>query len=448
MMKRSPIIFSLMLLGALFVLTSCGSVVLPDMGETLVSDIQETGTASPTPAEEEIIITPTPQPTATPGVIDRSVAEISAETGLDRQVYLGLTGEDWINLGISVLIFIIGTLLLSRIVHFVLRLIVRSTPSKRDDEFIAAIRRHINILISVLVVNFATDRLAFIPVFWKETLRQIYFTILIIVIAAILWKLIDLYFNWHRAKVAPEGQVDHGASLRYLFRRFLRALVVIAAFTVILSNYGINITFILAVVAAVAIALLFAGQDMLSDMIYGFILLFDQPFGVGDRIEIKELSTWGNVVEIGMRTTSVLTRDNRLVIYPNSIIGRSQVINYSLPDALLRAQIEFEMAYGEDPEQVEAVIVDAVSKVDGVAENKPVDVLLMKVSKNGLTFRLRWWLQNYQDGRYAADKVLRAVYAAMLQTGIELSLNAYDINIFMDSTDIQPDSTSGAKSEE
>ena len=81
---------------------------------------------------------------------------------------------------------------------------------------------------------------------------------------------------------------------------------------------------------------------------------------------------------------------------------------------------------------VETVIVEAVRSVDGVVQDRPVDVLLMKVSKSGLTFRLRWWLESYQEGRYAPDKVLRAVYAAMLETGIELSLDAYDINLIME----------------
>ena len=397
-----------------------------------MEESQQTVTPSPAPTDEEIIITPTPKLTATPSLIDQSVAEISAETGLNRQVFLGLTGEDWINLGISALIFIFGTLILSRIVHYVLGIIFRSTPSKRDNEFFIAIRRQIDLLISLLVLEYATNRLAFIPIFLKETLDQIYFAVAILAIAAIFWKLIDLSVIWHRAKDVPEGQVDHSASLRYLFIRFLRALVVITAVTVVLNNYGVNITFFLAVLIAVAVALLIAGQDMLSDMIYGFILLFDQPFEVGDRIEIKELSTWGDVVEIGVRSTRVRTRDNRLVIYPNSIIGRSQVINYSKPDLQFRAQIEIDVAYGEDPTRVEAVIVEAVRKVKGVTEDEPVDVLLKKISKSGLTFRLRWWMQDYQDGRYSADKVLRAVYAAMLQTGIEMSLDAYDLNIFME----------------
>ena len=408
-------------------LTSCVSIGLSALEES-----QEFDTPPFTPTEEAVIITPTPKLTATPSLIDQSIAQISAETGLNRQVFLGLTGEDWINLGISTLIFFFGTLILSRIVHLVLRIIVRSTPGKRDNEFYIPIRRHIDLLISLLVLKYATDRLAFIPVFLKETLNQIYFAIVIFAIAAIFWKLIDLSFIWYRGQEVPEGQVDHSASQRYLFHRILRALVVVVAVTVVLSNYGVNITFILAALIAVVVALLIAGQDMLSDMIYGFILLFDQAFEVGDRIEIKELSTWGNVVEISVRSTKVRTRDNRQVIYPNSIIGRSQVINYSKPDSQFRVQIEINVAYGENPARIEAVIVDAVRGVDGIAPAKPVDVLLKEISKSGLTFRLRWWLQDYQEGRYSADKVLRAVYAAMLQTGIEMSLDAYDLNIYME----------------
>ena len=431
-MKRLLSMLSLLILGCAVLLSACQTATLQDVVDSIPTETPQPNTRTAVSTEDEIIITPTPQPTATPGAIARSVADVSASTGLNQQVFLGLTGEDWINLGISVLIFFVGSLVISRIVRFLLGLVVRSIPGKRDDEFLAAIRGQINLLISLFVLKYATDRLSFISVFWKETLNQIFFATAILAIAVILWKLIDLSFIWHRVKAVPEGQVDHIASLRYLFRRFLRGLVVIFAVTLILSNYGINITIIWAVLGGFAIALLIAGQDMLSDMIYGFILLFDQPFGVGDRIEIKELNTWGDVVEIGMRTTRVRTRDNRLVVYPNSIIGRSQVINHSMPDAQFRTQVDLEVAYGQDPEQIESVIVKAVRSVEGVAPEKPVDVLVKGITKKTLTFRLRWWLQDYREGRYAVDKVLRAVYAAMNQAGIETSLDAYDLHIFME----------------
>ena len=53
--------------------------------------------------------------------------------------------------------------------------------------------------------------------------------------------------------------------------------------------------------------------------------LADRPFRVGDRIEIQGVGTWGDVVEIGLRTTEIRTRDNRMVIVPNSLIGKNQV---------------------------------------------------------------------------------------------------------------------------
>ena len=437
MMKPSRLISSLIILSLVVLLSACQAVSLQDLVDTIPAETPRLNSLTPVSTAEDFIITPTPQPTATPGIIAQSVTDLSVETGLDRQILLGFTGEDWINLGISALIFIFGSLIVSRIVQFVLGKIVRSTPGKRDDEFFAAIRRQIELLISVLVLNYATNRLAFISVFWKETLNQILFAILIITMAAILWKLVDLYLIWHRAKAVPQGQVDHDASLRYLFRRFLRALLVVSAVTLILSNFGINITFILAVLGAVVVALLIAGQDMLTDMIYGFILLFDKPFGVGDRIEIKELNTWGDVVEIGIRTTRVRTRDNRLVVYPNSSIGHSQVINYSQPDAQIRVQIDLNVAYGEEPARIETVIVEAVREVEGVATDKPVDVLLKNVSKSGLTFQVRWWLQDYQTDRYLVDKVLRAVYAAILKSDIAMSLDSYDLNLFMQASEAQ-----------
>jgi small conductance mechanosensitive channel len=63
-----------------------------------------------------------------------------------------------------------------------------------------------------------------------------------------------------------------------------------------------------------------AARDTIEDMIAGLIILIDQPFRVGDRIEIAGLGTWGDVTTIGMRTTSIRTRDNHMVIVPNSSI--------------------------------------------------------------------------------------------------------------------------------
>jgi len=220
------------------------------------------------------------------------------------------------------------------------------------------------------------------------------------------------------------------------------------AVTLVLTSFGVNVTILLVVLVIGVIAQFLADQDTLTDMVYGFILLFDQPFRVGDRIEIQEISTWGDIVAVGARTTRIRTRDNRIVIMPNSIIGKNQVINYSYPDPHYRVQTEIDIEYGYDPEHVSQVIIEAVPRAEGVLKGKNVDTLLMKIGKGGLKFRVRWWIDTYSDANYVFDRVHRALYSAFEEAGIEMSLDAYDLNLFMQSRDIQPDSIPESTPEE
>ncbi|MGB7096431.1 MAG: mechanosensitive ion channel family protein [Anaerolineales bacterium] len=383
------------------------------------------------PQTNEIISTPIPDLTPTPSAFQNAVSDIAKNSGIDKQVFLGLTGEDWINLGISILIFLVGTFFITRIVHALLRWITGFTSSKRDDEFVAAIKGQINLFISVLIFDFATGRLPFIHVYWKAALNQVYFALYVFAITWILWKLIDLGFTWHKGDTVPEGEVDASESLRILFKRLLYGLLLIVAITVILNNFGVNVTILLALLVIGIIAIFLAAQDTLTDMVYGFILLFDQPFRVGDRIEIQELGTWGDIIQVGARTTRIRTRDNRVVIMPNSIIGKNQVTNYSYPDPHYRIQTEIDIEYGNDPERVSQVIVEAVQTAQGVLQDKEVDTLVMKIGKSGLKFRVRWWIDTYSDANFVFDRVHRVLYAAFEEAGIEMSLDAYDLNVSM-----------------
>jgi MscS family membrane protein len=397
---------------------------------------------------DEIVSIPTPELTATPSSFQNAVFEIAKTTGIEKQVFLGLSGDYWINLGISLLIVLVGTIMITRIVHALLRWVTGFTSNKRDDEFVFAIKGQINLFISVMMLDFATGRLAFIPVNWKTIINQVYFALYVIAITWMLWKLIDLTFIWHQIDTVPEGEIDASESLRFLFKRLLYGLLVIVAITVVLNNFGVNVTILLAVLVLVIIGLFLAAQDTLSDMAYGFILLFDQPFRVGDRIEIQELGTWGDIIDVGARTTRIRTRDNRLVIMPNSIIGKNQVTNYSYPDPHYRVQTEIDIEPGYDPEHVSHVIIEAVLNVEGVLEEKDIDILLIKVGKSGLKFRIRWWIDTYTDANYVFDRVHRVLYTALSEAGIQMSLDAYDLNLFMRSNNIQPGSKPEASPEE
>jgi small-conductance mechanosensitive channel len=208
--------------------------------------------------------------------------------------------------------------------------------------------------------------------------------------------------------------------------------LVAVAVTILLSHFGINITALVAALGIGGLAFSLAAQDTLSDAIAGFIILADRPYRVGDRIEIQGVGTWGDVVEIGLRTTRIRTRDNRMVIVPNSMIGRNQVINYTYPDPLYRIQTHVSIAYGTDIQTARRVIVEAVRDLEDVLPDKPVDALYLEMGESAMIFRVRWWIESYVDTRRVIDRVNTALQEALDTAGIKMPYPTQNLYLQVD----------------
>ena len=214
-----------------------------------------------------------------------------------------------------------------------------------------------------------------------------------------------------------------------LLTRIGRVLVVILAVTILLSYFGVNVTALAAVLGLGGLAISLAAQDTIADAIAGFIILMDQPFRIGDRIEIEGAGTWGDVVDIGLRTTRIRTRDNRMAIVPNSTIGANQVINYSYPDPRYRIQTHVGIGYGADIEMARTIIVDTVRQVEGVLPDKPVDALYVEMGDSARILRVRWWIESYIDTRRVFDQVHTAMEHALDEAGIDMPFPTQSINL-------------------
>ena len=393
---------------------------------------QEEDTSEAPAATEELIITPTPAPTATPGPLDKAVAEIAQATGADKTYVFGLTVEDWINAIISLIIILVGILLVSRLVLYLLKRLVKSTSYDRDGAFLEEITTQIQWLVAVFFIQFATTRLGFLSVEVKEWLDRIYFVYYVLIAVFILWKLIDFAEKGYQAHFAAQDKEPPPEAILILVGRIARFSLIALGLMMVLDRFGVNVTGLTAALGIGGLALGLAAQDTLADAISGFTILMDQPFRVGDRIEIQGLGTWGDVVEIGTRTTKIRTRDNRMVIVPNSTIGKSQIINYTYPDPRYRIQIDIGIGYGMDIEKVRQIIIDTVRGVEGILPDKPVDALFNEMGASSMTFRVRWWIESYEDTRRIFDRVNTALQKALDEAGIDMPFTTYDVNIKMD----------------
>ena len=393
--------------------------------------------STPTPLDaSEAIAERTPIPTPVPGVIDELVTDFTVATGLAGRSFLGLTTDDWINLAISVLIVLGGYLLGRPAVRWLLLRLVRRTATEFDDQFLEAIQREMKWLVLLVFLWFATFRLGFLSDGLRRFLNDVYFVVGLVICTQIALKLIDFAVDWYNQRLADEEDTDVVNPIVMLLERISKVVVLMIAATVFFSHYGINLTAVMGAAGIAGLALSLAAQDTLSDVIAGYTILIDRPFRVGDRIEITDLGTWGDVVEIGTRTTRIRTRDNRLVILPNSTIAKSQVINYTFPDPTYRIQIDIGIGYGQDIERVRQIIVSTVRKVPGVLPDRPVDALYNEMGESAMTFRVRWWIQSYEDTRILYDRVNTALQNALDEAGVDMPFTTYDINVKMDEENV------------
>jgi MscS family membrane protein len=404
-------------------------VVAPVDGDSEPVAVVPENTAAPPEGESQIVTTPTPEPTATPGIIEDAVSDIATATGLDRQIILGLNGEDWVNILISLGIALVGIFVVTQLVYILLLWIAKRAPGERASIFLRAVQFQIRSFIGIFILQYATNRLIFLSAEFKQTLNQIYFSLYVIAATAILCRLIGFALRWYQARISGEPEEPKLNEFLGLIDRLLRALLLIISTTVILNNFGVNVTVMLAVLGIGGLALSLAAQDTLSDIINGFLILIDQPFRIGDRILIHELETWGDIVGIGTRTTRIQTLDNRMIVVPNSKIGKSQVVNYSYPDPSSRMETDVDIAYGSDHNRARAVISKAVSQVEGVDTDKPVEVLLAKLGDSAMEFRVRWWIESYKDVRFVYDRVHSAILDALDEAGIDMPHTSYYIYV-------------------
>jgi small-conductance mechanosensitive channel len=156
--------------------------------------------------------------------------------------------------------------------------------------------------------------------------------------------------------------------------------------------------------------------------------LIDQPFRIGDRLELPSLDSWGDVVEIGMRSTKILSMENRMVVMPNSIIGKSQVVNYNYPDPSYFDIANVLVAYDNDVEQVEQLLTEAILSVEGVQKEREINTLLMELNETHMLFWAGWWVESYKDRFPVHGKVSKAIIQKLKEAEVVLPYRRAIVN--------------------
>ena len=184
------------------------------------------------------------------------------------------------------------------------------------------------------------------------------------------------------------SHIDPG--LRYTICRLIRYCVItIGVLVTIKQAFWVDLTSIAVIFTALSVGIGFGLQYLAADIASGFILLFERPIRVGDRITIGDDE--GDVESINLRTTVVSTNDRIAIIIPNSKLVGQRVINWSYADPRARISIPIGVADDSDVDKVTKTLIEAAQGVEFVLTDPPPRVQFMKFGDYSLDFRLLVW---------------------------------------------------------
>jgi potassium efflux system protein len=199
----------------------------------------------------------------------------------------------------------------------------------------------------------------------------------------------------------------------YALSTLTRYTLLLAGFLLALATLGLDLTKITVLVSALGLGLGFGLQQIMNNFVSGLILLFERPVQVGDSIEMGDLS--GDVLRIGIRSSTVRTSRGAEVIVPNSKMIEERVTNWTLSDRRRRIELQIGVKGDVDAERVIDLLTEVARRDARVIPTPPPEALLIRFGGDTTDFELRFWTDDAHWTRLRSDlsislqRMLRAV---------------------------------------
>ena len=202
-----------------------------------------------------------------------------------------------------------------------------------------------------------------------------------------------------------------------------RAAVWFGGLYLAFSELGIDLLGVLATLAVFSLIIGLAMQQTLGNIVNSFMLALDQPFEVGDRIEVE--GKLGSVVSVGILSTKILTHEENLVVIPNNSLVNSTIINHARGGGdgegrRISLVQDIGVSYDEDIDHVKYTILKLIRECPYVLETPEPRVLLIELGDFSKVFRMYCWVGDYSDEYVTRDWVLKNLDEQFKDEGIEI----------------------------
>ncbi len=341
-------------------------------------------------------------------------------------LFTGITSNTWLQALIVILLSIGIAMLIDVIIMRTIKRWVQKTKLAMDDAILDILHRPIFLTVILLGLAFATELLHFkapLNFITMGALKTIAILLWTIATARFMKLLLGLFSrDDSRLKLVQERTLP-------LFNNLIFLLATAASIYVVFLVWDIDLTAWVASAGILGLAISFAAKDTLANLFSGVFILADAPYKIGDFV-VLDSGERGEVTNIGIRSTRLLTRDDVEITVPNSIMGNSKIINEAGGrHEKYRVRVKVGVAYGSDIDKVHGILIDVARKNAEICSSPKPRVRFRAFGDSSLDHELLCWVERpVLRGRVLHD-LNTAVYKRFIQEGVEIPFPQRDLHV-------------------
>ncbi|WP_340063758.1 mechanosensitive ion channel family protein [Ascidiimonas aurantiaca] len=210
--------------------------------------------------------------------------------------------------------------------------------------------------------------------------------------------------------------------------KFINYLVYLLVVIITLSSSGVDLTVLLTASAALFVGLGFALQYLFQDIISGILIILDQSLHVGDVIEVEDKV--GKVIDIKLRTTRAVTRDDKIIVIPNHKFLTDSIYNYTQNHRMTRESVSVGVAYGSDVKLVERLLLECAVEQKAVLKNPKPFVLFEDFGDSALLFSVYFHIGDSFTDPLIKSAIRFRIDQKFRDNGVKIPFPQRDVHLF------------------
>lgn len=228
-----------------------------------------------------------------------------------------------------------------------------------------------------------------------------------------------------RSRILDRFNIEAG--LQYTLARVAQYIIVVIGFLISFQFVGIDLSNLAVIFGLLSVGIGFGLQNITSNFISGLIIMFERPISVGDRVDVAGIE--GDVTEINIRSTKILTLNNISIIVPNSQFVESNVVNYSHGNPTFRLDVNVGVSYSSDLDTVLEALNEVAKEHPNVMKNPKHQVHLTEFGDSSWNMQLRVWLPNVKERYVLRDELNQAIVRKFSDYDIEIPFPQRDLHV-------------------